>query len=318
MLTPREVARAAAFTAGLVAVLGGLRGGLGYGARHVRRGDAGKISRVMGHAADPELAIFGASNAESGISPALLERATGRTAENLAVDGTGVAQYGALVRELLRYGRPGAHVILVMSPFALAAPALPTAPSWYYPHIGNPFVYEAMARFDATTAWRARHVPFYDFVVYDHTYYRNAVEGLRAAFGAPLDDPDRGFTPRGLRWDERLDAAGQRPFPCVIEAETVAVYRSLLAAIEASGRKAFVVFPPVQADAIRLLPGMEELVGIFASFAPGDHYLDYHRDPMGTERRYFYNHTHLNVEGAERFSTMLGSDLDRVLRSEAP
>jgi hypothetical protein len=39
---------------------------------------------------------------------------------------------------------------------------------------------------------------------------------------------------------------------------------------------------------------------------------------MGPDHRYFYNYTHLNAEGADVFSTMLGRDLRRLLGSADP
>jgi hypothetical protein len=316
MLSRSDATRAILFSGGLLAVLGALSGTLEYGARHVATGDAGKISQVMLHAAsaDAELVIFGASNAETGISPAVLEKLTGRTAVNLAVDGTTTQQYGALVREYLRYGRRDATVILALSPFAFEPPPLPTSPSFYYPHIDNPFVYEAMAPFDPVIAWRARYVPFYGFVLHDHTYYKNAALGLAAALhGSALDG---GFTPKAMRWSDV--AAQMAPRPVHVVERMVGLLRSLIAAIDASGRRVLLVFPPVTTDGIPLLPGVEAVGAEFSGLAGGERYLDYHRSPMSDDHRYFYNFTHLNAEGAEVFSTMLGRDLRRLLGGDGP
>lgn len=313
MLSRRDTTRAILFSGGLLAFLGALDGTLDYGARHVAAGDAGKISQVMLHAAgaDAGLVIFGASNAESGVSPVVLAEVTGRTAVNLALDGTGVQQYGALVREYLRYGRRDATVVLAMNPFSFEVPDLPTSPSWYYPHIDDPFVYEAMAAFDPSLAWRARNVPFYRFVLYDHTYYKSAALGLAAALrGSALDS---GFTPRAEHWSESQSTVRRAPVPVRIEARSIALVRSLIAAIDASGRGVVVVFPPIAADGLPLIPGADTVGAELSRLAGSDRYLDYHRDPMSDDHRYFYNFTHLNAEGAARFSTMLGSDLRRLL-----
>ena len=37
---------------------------------------------------------------------------------------------------------------------------------------------------------------------------------------------------------------------------------------------------------------------------------------MGNDHRYFYNYTHLNADGAEFFSSILGKDLARILVEE--
>jgi hypothetical protein len=92
----------------------------------------------------------------------------------------------------------------------------------------------------------------------------------------------------------------------------VAILGSLIAAIDASGQRVLVVFPPVTTEGIALLPGIED-VGAELSRLAGDRYLDYHRCSMSDDHRYFYNFTHLAAEGAEVFSTMLGRDLRRLL-----
>jgi hypothetical protein len=328
MLSRPDAVRASLFSAGLLAVLGTLNGTLEYGARHVTAGDAGKISQVMLHAAgaDADLVIFGASNAESGISPAVLQRVTGRTAVNLALDGTRVQQYGALVREYLRYGRRDATVVFAVNAFSFQVADLPTSPSWYYPHIDNPFVYEAMASFDPVLAWRARYVPFYGFVLHDHTYYKNAVLGLSAALrGGALDS---GFTPRAMSWSEPVRTghdggtppkppAPPTPYHVHIDEPLVALYRSLIAAVDASGRGVLVVFPPITTESLPLLLGLEAVLAELSRLA-GGRYLDYHLSPMGGDHRYFYNFTHLNADGAEIFSTLLGRDLRSLLGGAGP
>jgi hypothetical protein len=316
MLSRQDATRAILFTGGLLAVLGGLSATLDHGARHAVAGDAGKISQVMLHVAgaDAELVVFGSSNAETGISPAVLEMTTGRTAVNLALDGTSPQQYAAVAREYLRYGRPDATVILTLTAFSLQTPELPTAPSSYYPHLANRFVYEAMAPFDPVVAWRALHVPFYGFVLHDHTYYKNALMGLVATrSGAVMDS---GFTPMSTTWDEWHATNQTGALACRVDEPTLALFSSLLAAIEASGRGVVLVFPPVTAEAIDALSGIE--VASAAISRLHARYLDYHHDPMGGDHRWFYNHTHLNAAGAARFSAMLGRDLRRILDPSTP
>lgn len=309
---------ALAFTAGLVALLGGLSATLRWGARHATAGDAGKISQVVAHRIDVDLAVFGASNAETGISPAVLERETGKSAYNLALDGTGIEQFGALVRELSRYARPNATVILAVSAFALMNHDLPTSPSRYYPHLDNALIYESMAAFDPALTWRIRYVPFYDFVAYDHGYYKTAVEGLVGATrGSRLPD-DKGFTPQKMAWVERAGGATKK-FDCTVDSRIVAMYRSVIAELESAGREVIIVFPPIQSEAPKGLAGLEVVGQAFASIAGTKHpYLDYRFHEMGREKRYFYNYTHLNAEGAEVFSTILGRDLAKILGSPRP
>ncbi len=333
MATP--LAQTVSFCAGLVISLSALNGGLDYEVRHATRGDAGKVSQVMLHAVDAELVIFGASNAETGISPAVLTAETGRTAYNLAVDGTSVEQYDALLREYLTYGRRGSLVILVMSAFALQSHSAPTAPGEYYPHIYNPFVYESMARFDSTDAWRARYVPFYRFALYDDKYYKAALLSLIESppvatvlprltelaigfGGGPSRGNDRGFVPHATEWGNGHDL-GQRMASCSVDEPVVELFRALIAEIRRFGHHTVVVFPPIEAEGATQIDCLPMLPPVFESLAgAGDSYLDYHEHAMGTDRRYFYNYTHLNADGAEVFSTILGKDISRTLNDERP
>jgi hypothetical protein len=331
MTTP--VLQAVSFSAGLVVFLSALNGGLDYEVCHARLGDAGKVSQVMLHAVDADLIVFGASNAETGVSPAVLTRETGRTAYNLAVDGTSIEQYGALIREYLTYGRRSSLVIMVVSAFAFESHAAPTAPGEYYPHISNPFIYEAMARFDASDAWRARYVPFYRFVLYDDKYYKAALASLLGSpavstiaprlaalatrVGGAPDESDHGFIAHAAHWGDWHDLGHMAE--CNVDPPVVALTRALIAEVAGLGHRTVVVFPPIEIEGIPKINCLPILSPVFAVLAEaGGLYLDYHQHAMSRDQRYFYNYTHLNAEGAEVFSTMLGKDLSRILEDERP
>jgi hypothetical protein len=149
------------------------------------------------------------------------------------------------------------------------------------------------------------------------------MRGLRATVRpgtayASQEDDLRGWVRHLERWGDFHDLTGALP-RCDIDPAVVSLYRSLVGEMNRAGHRVAVVFPPVHAVSLPQLNCVAQLPPIFASLAPpGNTYLDYHRHPMGSEDRYFYNKTHLNAEGAEAFTALLGKDLVRFLGEQHP
>ena len=129
--------RGVRFVVPLVAALAAISQAVRYGAMHSSINQSGKVNLLMQHRIDPELAIFGASNALTGLDAPAIEQATGETTFNFSMDGTPFVQYQALVRELAGYSTHCRHVVLAETFMTfIGLPAL-NNPGKYLPYLGS-------------------------------------------------------------------------------------------------------------------------------------------------------------------------------------
>jgi hypothetical protein len=277
-----------------------------------------KINVIMDGGVDPEIAIFGSSVGEVGINAALLEVDTKRSAYNFSIDGTRFMQYRGLIREFDQYSKSCKLVIFVETFFSLMHTDQLTEVNRYISHISNHNIYQSLSGIDASLSWKLKYIPFYKFIVMNPSYYKASAFGL-ANWMRKQDltfrDSLRGYTPKYQSWDPSLDELNKRTNPIHIQIDTgiLKKYRNTLAELRSKGRVVVIILPPIHADGLRLLPDMDNIRSAFASLAgDGVHFVDYSDSPISQDKAFFYNNTHLNNTGAERFSVQLASDIKKL------
>ena len=307
--------RGVRFVVPLVAALAAISQAVRYGAMHSSINQSGKVNLLMQHRIDPELAIFGASNALTGLDAPAIEQATGETTFNFSMDGTPFVQYQALVRELAGYSTHCRHVVLAETFMTfIGLPAL-NNPGKYLPYLGSESIYPVFHEIDPKLAWRAKYVPFYSFIVADQAYYKTSLRGYLALLGRPPENPEhQGYLPQAIDWTppSPADVAAAAAASADDFHEQPRVVRELteaVALLNRSGKQVFVVITPLQASCLSGFPGYaahrEKLRSMLGE---GVVFLDYTDDPIASDTANFHNCGHLNARGATAFAKLFARD----------
>lgn len=309
----RAMPRAIRFALPFVLLMLVVEHALSFGVRRCSVSASGKVNRVMQHAIDPEIAIFGASNTLTGIDPQRIALDTGLTAYNLALDGTIFAQYQALVRELASFCRRCRYVVLAETGSTFEPRRAIMHPSAYLPYLARPNVASTLDRIDHDLVWKATHVPFYGFVIADQTYYASALRGFMATIGRP---PTDGMVDGYLARDGTL-ADGQAPMTAWTTTPDPALqtsFQELTRSLRARGITPVVVVMPMHDTCSGAFPRYREhRVMLRALMGDSGVFLDYSQHAIGGDRTAFYNCGHLNRSGATRFSELLARDLAGIV-----
>lgn len=306
--------RALRFALPLGLSLFGLEAAVRFGASRCRVHQAGKINMVMAHEVDPELAIFGASNALINFDAAAIERATGMTTFDFGMDGTPFLQYQALLREYLSYSKRGKDVVLAETFMTfIGIPAL-RAPSRYLPYFHEKNVHEVFALIDPTLTAKMRFVPLYSFVVADQDYYKASLRGYLSLLGRPVANSEvQGFFANDKSWPTPAAIAAAPPPPppeaYATDPRAERDYTEMIGKINAAGKRVILVVTPVQESCLHAFPHFEAHRQKLRALIGGRNvYLDYAHHPMTQDKGWFYNCGHLNRRGATEFARVFARD----------
>jgi hypothetical protein len=275
-----------------------------------------KVNLVTEHISDPDIVIFGSSVGEVGIDPRIIEDSTGRSAYNFSIDGTRFAQYSGLITEMNEHAKPGKLYIFAETYFSLTKMDQLTEVDRFVAHIGNDNIYEPLYSIQPDLMWKLKYIPFYKFVAVRYPYYRASATGLKNWMKKEtFTDSLKGFTPKYKSWESDLDArnAASEPKKIGVEPDVLDRYKKVVDELTKKGNKVMIVLAPVQNDGLKLLPNIDELRNAFKSIVGnGAHFYDYSDIDLSMNKKWFYNNSHLNNEGAAAFTKMLIKDVKQI------
>jgi len=287
-----------------------------YGVKHSNQDQTGKINKIVNHAIDPSVIIFGSSVSEVGIDPAILQRRTGQSVFNCSIDGTRFMQYEGLIKEFDAYSSNNKYVFLVESYFSFEKTGALTSIERWLAHIDNDNVYRSLSSLQPDLTWKCRYVPFYKYVTVTHTYYKNSAIGWKNILKAPVEDSSLGYTPVNRDWEKDADELfkNRKPFAIGLEPSIISEYIATVRQLEKNGRKVVIVLTPVFTEMLSKLTNMAPLQRTLAQIADstGARFLDFSGAGLCSDKKMFYNCNHLNRTGSLAFSYMLADSLQAI------
>lgn len=280
------------------------------GATNCHVGEPGKVNLIMQHRSDPDLAIFGSSNALTAFDTPLIESLSGLDAYNFGLYGTPFVQYQALLREFADTTHNAKVVVIAEMFMTFRSLKALRGPDRWVPYASNPHVRRVMDAIDPDLGWRLRNVPFYSLVAANTSYYGSVWRGYRNLLaGPPPEARLKGFLPvdQSFVLTQFDDDHGHND-------RIVADFAETLDALARTGAKLVVLVTPLAAECHHMAPRfaahraqLRELLGYRGLF------LDYASHPIAHDSDNFYNCGHLNVGGAEAFSQVFVEDLRAAL-----
>lgn len=299
------------FILGIALILYALNKLLITGVQHAEHAQTGKVSLLMNHSIDPQVMIFGASNGETGIDPQVIQKQTGKTVFNLSLDGTSVKQFGDLVKEFNDYSKNAEIVVFALGPFAFEKVALPSSLNRYYAWIDNHHLRRNLLLHEVSEFRKLKCVPFYGFVLYDSDFYKSSIDGWSRIVNHPVlssAKDHQGWEPMNIEWGKNNSLASIETTALDVDSSVVGAYASLVRELNKKGRKVVFVLMPCQQEAMNHFINYGQFRKTVKDLSVGsNHCIDLSTDSLSLDKKYFYNYTHLNVEGAEAFSKVLGN-----------
>lgn len=263
-----------------------------------------KFIKILKHQTDAEVMIFGSSVAYHQFDPQIITHITGHSAYNMGFPGMFFEQYDGLIQEYLSYQKQCKVIVIACDFDNLGKNEYVTRPDLFYAYINNRNVYSSLYKIEPRKAFMARYVPGYKLTLLNRAFYNDIL------IARPYKNNSMGFEPLTTAWE----VTKRDPFNSRYEEQVFARFKETINEITQKGIKVVLVIPPVQQDGYKLILNAETIKSKYRSLVSKHvHFLDYTGDSICRSKDYFRNFTHLNANGATKFSHTFAQDLLKII-----
>ncbi len=260
---------------------------------------------------DAKVFIYGSSRAWVHINPGMIERNLGQTAYNFGVDGHNFGLQYFRHKMLLKYNKTPKIIIHSVDMFTLTQQKDLYNFQQFLPYMLNDSELENyLIKYNGFEQM--------DFKI-PMLRYRLAPVAIKEVFGqlSGLDAnvPVRinGFQSQDRVWDGKFEEAKRtlKIIAVPIDLEMVKQFDDYLSDCNKRNIKVILVYTPEYIEGQLFEKNREEVISLYKNWAEKHNipYLDYSKDRLTLDRKYFYNATHMNKMGTDLFNKTLVSDL---------
>jgi len=191
-----------------------------FGWRKIPTSSAGALNRAMAGKVNAQIIISGSSRALVQYDPRIIQAFTGKTAYNIARNGSHIDMQLALLKAYLRHNRKPELVVQNLDLHSFVPTHELYDQAQYVAYLSDPDLSQAISRI-TPEFWKWRYVPLYAYVVEDMRL--TWLVGVRGALGIyPREDHFLGYNPRDANWTsdfERFKAQNIDGYKVAIEDE---------------------------------------------------------------------------------------------------
>lgn len=287
------------------------------GVRHANLDGYKKVNSILVSRIDPDIISFGSSVGEKGFNSRTASAVTGRTVYNSCIDGTNFEQYRSLIEAYNSYSSKESLVLLFETYFSFVKLSAITSVERFCAHLNNKFVYQRLYNIDPSLTWKSRYIPLYKNTVVDYTYYKAAFKGWMSVFRKNNRDSLQGFVPSYSDWQPDEDAAidTMKSFKLIIERNVIGDYIKMVNELRKNNKQVVIILPPIYERLYREKTDFGPLRQVLDSVSriTGAVFMDFSQSAISRNKGYFYNTSHLNINGSRLFTRELADSLQPYL-----
>lgn len=263
-----------------------------------------------------DLLIYGSSRAVDHIDPAVLDDTLHLNAYNLGMSGHNILMVNARHNMVMKHNRKPKAIILSVDVFTLDKRKDLLGKESLAPFLfSDADVREISKQYEGFTV-ADYYLPLVRYVGSPKTIQT----GLRYLWDKKEVSKSqllvRGYTPHKAAWTGEFDSMkkAMRVFPTHIDTPSIKVFDDLLADCLRKGIKVVMVYTPEYYECKDFLQNREGLIQLFREHAAKFNvpFLDYSRDPICYEKKYFFNALHLNYDGGVIFTAKFAHDIKEM------
>ncbi len=272
----------------------------------------GKVNLIMNHDIDPDVIVFGSSVTEVGFNSNIIESNINKSFYNLGIDGTPILKSEFLIDEFLSYSKNCDTIIIGLAFFSFSKMEGVTKPGRYLAYKSNVYLKENIQKVAPELHSKLYNVPFYSFIVANHTYYKNAFLGLKKSLNKEnfKRDAEKGFLGHEETYN---DTRKSKEFKenIQISDETVLRFKNLINKIKSYNITPVLIIAPMHINGQNSFINYDEYIDTAKKIASktNTRLIDFSEDDIVKNDKYFYNNGHLNEIGALKFSMYVSDSL---------
>jgi hypothetical protein len=298
-----------------LAVLGlyGIRATLYQGIRSNRIGEFGKLRTLFLTPNDYDMLFIGTSRCETGFIPGVIDSITGLRSFNAGVVGSGFQLQEAVLRAYLEHSRPPRFVVINVDFYALNRENEISHFPRYFPYLSNAPLRNGLRKLDPRIPTFRSAAPYSLTFLNDRYRYAAArgFTGITSSFDRQFQN---GFVPAQKKFpDQFRELKGS--YGTQDHQDGIDALKEVIRLCRQERIQPILVAAPSFKGFTDRVPSRHQALGLVSSTAQenGLVFLDYTGQLMTADTTLFADLNHLNLQGAQQFSRLVGRDLRTYL-----
>jgi hypothetical protein len=261
-----------------------------------------------------DVVIYGASRAMVNFDSKMLEDSLHRSCYDLGINGLGFWHIYLRHREFLRFNNPPKFIIFSIDICSLVRDKNLYNEDQFLPYmLGNENIFKYLKDVNDFT--------FFDYYIPLVRYFgkRNAInQSIKCSIANDNSKyfRSKGYAAMDFGWNDDFDNAQRKlgHLNINIDSASVKLFDEFLFECRSKNIGLILVYSPEYIDGQTFVKGRDKIMKIYSDFAEKYNilFLDYSKDEMSSQKKYFYNSTHLNKTGSDLFTDKLIKDLKKT------
>lgn len=280
--------------------------------RQIEVGEYGVLNKINDGNINAEILINGSSRALKAINPQIITETTGLTCYNIAADGADIGVQLPKLKWYMANNTKPKIIIQDISQFFGGISTTVFEPFKYLPYISNDSLYKGLLKID-DTFWLHKYLPAANIIYYNFDFYYKLFSELRnSAIGN--DHYVNGFLPDSSNWASDFDLY-KKQNPIGVKSSVEENYKLYLLELkkhcEINDIVLILTILPNYYRLAELAKNTEEISEFYSSLEtiPKIYFLDFGNSSISKNEENFYNFTHLNITGANKFSELIVKEI---------
>lgn len=308
------------FVLGFFVVVFVLEALISFAIKKIKVGEYGVLNKIDSGEINADILVCGSSRALKAVNPKIIEKVTGFTCYNIAADGADLGVQLPKLKWYLNKNKKPKIIIQDIAQFGDVISNRIYEPFKYLPYLSDDSLYNGLLRIDKDF-WLHKYLFPTNLIYYNFDFYAKLFQELVLTI-KKQDIYVNGFLPDQSKWSGNLELL-QKENPegfTVYFSEDYKVYLHQLVKLCKENRIILLLTVlPVYYKIQEMTKNREEAMKTYKSFEenPFVVYLDFLDVDFTSDLENFYNFSHVNLKGAEKFSYFLSKQINLILSQNA-
>lgn len=289
------------------------------------------ITKALYHSKDPlflpwneifqgrikaDMYIYGSSRARLQIDPKILEEKSPYSVYNFGIDGHNFLMQYARHKAIIAHNPKPKIILFSLDYFVLEKRKDLFNYDQFLPYLSDSIIKTYTQKYTGLD-WADYHLPLYRY--FGRTWVLKEAKRVLMGQNKEAKGYYQGFQGREEAWDEKLNAVRAQDDSSYfqpIDSMSLRLFHQFIQECQREDIQLIFVYSPEHIEGQKFVTRRAEILARYQSIANQYqiHFLDYSQDTMSTQKQYFFNSQHLNMNGAGVFSLKLAEDLCNLVR----
>lgn len=278
-----------------------------------REGEIGVWNDIYNGKVNSDIVVYGSSRAMVHMDPAIISDSMNASCYNLGINGHNFWLSYLRHKELLKFNKKPKLIIYSVDIFTLTKRPDLFNSDQFLPYMLNNKDIEEATRDYKGFSYYDYHLPLLRYVGKYKT-----IGGIFKYMIKPTASDSgryRGYSSQDHLWNDDLARAKRKfsDFRVDLDPVSINLFERFISECKTEGIALVFVYTPEYIEGQEFVKNRNEILGKFQELADKYNlqFLDYSADSISFDKKYFYNASHLNKNGAELFTNKLVQDLKK-------